>query len=69
MTGINVTTRQNDRTNLYYIFTTSQIDWNKLHNKSNWLELILQQVKLTGINFTTSQIDWNKAYNKSNWME
>ena len=48
MTGINFTTRQNDRTNLYYIFTTSllqvkltginlttsQIEWNKLYNKS-----------------------------------
>ena len=58
MTGINFTTRQNDRTNLYYIFTTSQIDWNKLY----------YQVKLTGINFTTSQIDCNKLYYKSNWL-
>ena len=46
MTGINFTTRQNDWTNLYYIFTTqvkltginfttSQIEWNKLYYKSN----------------------------------
>ena len=48
MTRINFTTRQNDWTNLYYIFTTSQIDWNKfttsqidwnkLYNKSNLME-------------------------------
>ena len=36
--------------------TTSQIEWNKLYNKS----------KLNGINFTTSQIEWNKLYYKSN---
>ena len=35
LTGINFTTRQIDRTNLYYIFTTSQIDWNKLYYNSN----------------------------------
>ena len=49
MTGINFTTRKIDRTNLYYIFTTtfkltginfttSQNDWNKLYNKSNLME-------------------------------
>ena len=46
MTGINLTTRRNDRTGIFTTcllqlkltginFTTSQNDWNKLYNKSN----------------------------------
>ena len=64
MTGINFTTRQNDRTNLYYIkfnYTLLQVKLTGI----NFTTSQIQESPLTGINFTTSQIEWNKFYNKS----